>query len=78
LNSDPISPTRWRRVRQLFADALDRDPATREAFLAEAAAGDDALRHEVATLLAALERCDSLESPASDLLAHFRTLLTES
>ena len=65
-------------MRQLFEDALDRDPATRDAFLAEAAAGDDALRHEVATLLAALERGDSLESPASDILAHFRRLLPES
>ena len=73
-----MSPTRLERVRQLFEDALDRDPATRDAFLAEAAAGDDALRHEVATLLAALERGDSLESPASDILAHFRRLLPDS
>ena len=50
-------------MRQLFEDALDRDPTTRDAFVAEAAAGDAVLRHEVATLLAALERDDLLENP---------------
>ncbi len=61
-------------MRQLFEDVLDRDQATRDAFLAEAAAGDDELRREVATLLAALEGEDSLEK----LAEHFRRLLTES
>jgi eukaryotic-like serine/threonine-protein kinase len=68
--SDSLSPTRLQRVRQLFEDALDRDPTTRDAFLTEATAGDEDLRREVESLLHALEQGgDSLESAASDMLA---------
>ena len=40
------------RVRELFDDAADLPPSRREAFLAEACAGDDALAAEVRALLA--------------------------
>jgi eukaryotic-like serine/threonine-protein kinase len=43
---------RWKRLQQLFHDALDLPPAEREAFLADAES-DPALRAEVLTLLAA-------------------------
>ncbi len=43
----------WRRVRQVFEDALDVDAAQREAWLARACAGDESLRGEVRRLLAA-------------------------
>ena len=42
---------RWRRVNELFHAALERDPAGRDDFLAEACAGDEALRAEVSSLL---------------------------
>ena len=43
----------WKRVTQLTADALERPANERAAWLALACAGDDALRHEVESLLAA-------------------------
>jgi serine/threonine protein kinase len=43
---------RWSEVARLYHDAASRDAAERAAFLADACAGDDALRHEVESLLA--------------------------
>jgi serine/threonine protein kinase/WD40 repeat protein len=51
-----MDPTRWHEVDRLFAEALDRPPAERPAFLDAACAGDTALRHEVEQLLAADEK----------------------
>jgi serine/threonine protein kinase len=42
----------WQRVEQLCHSALERDPSERDEFLRKACAGDDALRHEVESLLA--------------------------
>src|SRR5947207_1279856 len=39
------------RVEQLYRSAMERDPARRGAFLAEACHGDDSLRSEVEILL---------------------------
>jgi TolB-like protein len=44
--------TDWRRVEQIFHDALERRPDQRSAFLAQACEGDSALHHEVESLLA--------------------------
>ena len=44
---------RWDRIETMFAQALERDPAERAAFLDEACAGDLALRQEVESMLAA-------------------------
>lgn len=44
---------RWPRVKAIFQDALDRDPALRPAFVAAACAGDAALEADVESLLAA-------------------------
>jgi hypothetical protein len=44
---------RWEAVKQLFQDALDRDPSERAAFLAEAAKDDASLAEDVRALLAA-------------------------
>ncbi len=52
LNSQiPLSPDRWQQVEQLFQSALELDPAGRAAFLAKACGADEALRHEVESLL---------------------------
>ena len=42
----------WRRLEQLFHDALERPPHERSAFLAQACGGDSALQREVESLLA--------------------------
>src|SRR5215204_2161432 len=60
-----MTPERWRRVEELFHAALGRDGAERAAFLAEACAGDEALRREVERLVAAHEQDGSfIDSPA--------------
>jgi eukaryotic-like serine/threonine-protein kinase len=43
---------RWSDVARLYHAAASRDAAERAAFLADACAGDDALRHEIESLLA--------------------------
>jgi serine/threonine-protein kinase len=48
-----MTPERWKRVKQLFASALERRAEERDAFLDEACAGDAPLRREVDSLLAA-------------------------
>ena len=47
-----MNPERWQRVEQLYHTALARDADGRASFLAEACAGDEALRREVESLLA--------------------------
>src|SRR5260370_31136140 len=43
---------RWQQVESLFQEALQRDPAERDAWLREACHGDAGLQGEVASLLA--------------------------
>ena len=47
-----MTDNRWQRVKSLFQAAVELPPAERGRFLADAAAGDDALRREVESLLA--------------------------
>src|SRR5215831_7815017 len=42
---------RWKQIEQLYHAALEREPGAREAFLAQACAGDEELRREVEELL---------------------------
>ena len=46
-----MSPDEWKRVQDLFHEALDRAASERDAFLDEACAGDDELRAQVQALL---------------------------
>jgi serine/threonine-protein kinase len=48
-----IPPERWRRIEDIFHAALERHGAERARFLDEGCAGDDDLRREVLSLLAA-------------------------
>jgi serine/threonine protein kinase len=60
---------RWRQIDEVFAEALERSPAERAAFLDAACAGDPEMRLEVERLLAADESSATfLERPASELL----------
>ena len=50
----------WARTKEVFTLALERDPATRQAFVREICGADDELRAEVESLLASHDRADSL------------------
>ena len=54
-----MTPERSKQVNQLLQDAMEREPAERAAFLAEACGGDDGLRLEVESLLGLGERAES-------------------
>jgi serine/threonine protein kinase len=47
-----MTPEQWERVRQIFDEALEHEPASRTAFLDAVCEGDSELRAEVAQLLA--------------------------
>ncbi|HEU4723065.1 MAG TPA: protein kinase [Gemmatimonadaceae bacterium] len=66
----PMTPERWRAVDAILQAALEREPARRDAFVADACAGDESLRREVDSLLAAHDRAggDFLERPAAEAL----------
>ena len=59
-----MDPDRWERLNALFHQALERDPADRDAFLGEACAGDPALAAEVQGLVAAHAGASVFDRPA--------------
>src|SRR5262245_11536188 len=65
-----MKPERWRQIESLYYTALERGPTERAAFLVEACAGDEELRREVESLLAAHEQSESfLATPALEVAA---------
>jgi eukaryotic-like serine/threonine-protein kinase len=65
-----MKPERWEQIAQLHRAALEHEKSERPAFLREACAGDDDLRHEVESLLAyEKEGQDFMESPALEAAA---------
>ncbi|HSE67657.1 MAG TPA: protein kinase [Gemmatimonadales bacterium] len=65
-----MTPERWREVRALFTQALEREPAKRAAFLDEVCGNDTALHQEVESLLKADAGASGyLEPPAARPLA---------
>ena len=61
-----MNAEQWVRVKEVFNAALDKEPDQRHAFVAEATAGDDAVRAEVERLLEAQrESGDFIEHPAA-------------
>ena len=50
-----MTPERWREITEIFHAARERDPARREAFVAEACRDDPTLRREVEAMLAGLD-----------------------
>jgi Tol biopolymer transport system component/serine/threonine protein kinase len=65
-----MTPQRWKEVKELFYAALERGPADRAAFLAQACGDDHALRHEIESLIAAHEQSgDFIDSPAYEAAA---------
>jgi len=60
-----MKPERWHQIEHLYNQALEMEESQRPAFLREACAGDDALRHDVEGLLAEEPNVASfLENPA--------------
>jgi serine/threonine protein kinase len=51
-----VTPKQWQQVKELFEAALERGPSERAAFLAQACQGDESIKREVESLLAAHER----------------------
>ncbi len=57
---------RWRRVREILGEALERDPAEQASFVERASGQDESLRREVEELLAAdLRAGEFLDTPAA-------------
>lgn len=54
-----MSPTQWKKIDELLDTALDLPPERHAAFLDEACAGDEELRRELVSLLAAHEKAGS-------------------
>src|SRR5688572_29083840 len=66
-----MTSERWAQIEQLYHAARARSERERAAFLAAACADDEALRREVASLLAQPASGDGfLEAPAMSLAAH--------
>src|SRR5262245_37015915 len=65
-----MTPERWKQIDQLLQDALEREPAERDAFLAEACGDDGELRREVESLLGFHGRAESfIEAPPAEMAA---------
>lgn len=60
-----MTPERWHRVDEVLQAALDQEPASRAAFLANECSGDDDLWRETTSLIAAYDEAgEFLEMPA--------------
>ncbi len=66
-----ITPERWQQVKRIATEALERDPATRAAFVAQACAGDATLQREVNLLLA--QDAQSIDELAADARTQMQT-----
>ncbi len=70
-----MTPEQWARVKEVFGAALEQEPDKRRAFVATAAAGDNAVRAEVERLLdAERQSADFMERPAGATLVSGRVL----
>ena len=65
-----MNTERWQQIDRLFHSVLEHEPGQRAVFLAQACAGDVALRDEVESLISSHEQAESfIETPASDVAA---------
>ncbi len=72
--SEGLNAGQWERIREILESALGLAPHLRAAYLAEACAGDAALRSEVESLIAASERSALLDHAPLASLAPTMTL----
>src|SRR6516225_6405292 len=59
----------WRRVEEVYHEALEHRPESRAAFVTAACGGDSPLRREVESLLAADDAESLVDQPAMDIAA---------
>jgi serine/threonine-protein kinase len=65
-----MTPERWKIVRHILEEALERTPGERASFLDEACRDDEELRREVSSLIASAEVAgDFIEEPPRQLAA---------
>ena len=68
-----MEPNRWPQIEELYHTALEHEPCARDAFLAQACAGDEELRRKVESLLRCEARAEHfIESPALEVVAQLR------
>jgi serine/threonine protein kinase len=66
-----MTPERWQEVEAVFQQALDRPPLERASFLDQACAGDEELKYEAHSLIAAHDEAGAfIEQPAMAQDAH--------
>jgi serine/threonine protein kinase len=66
-----MTPERWQEIETVFQQALDRPPLERASFLDHACAGDEELKEEATTLIAAYAEAGAFfEQPAMARDAH--------
>jgi eukaryotic-like serine/threonine-protein kinase len=64
-----MDPERWRQVESLYILVREREPTERSAFLAKACQGDESLKREVESMLAAENSSLTLfDRPAYEML----------
>ena len=64
-----LSPEHWQLAERIFHEALQRPPADRKTFIASSCGGDDDIRLEVESLLAADTSHDSATPLLKDVVA---------
>lgn len=65
-----MTPERWQQVKEIFHAALNYRPEERGSFISRACSGDEVLRREVESLIAAHERSGSfIDQPAFEAAA---------
>ena len=66
-----MTPERWQQVEAVLQEALDRPPLERDSFLDQACAGDEELKEETSSLIAAYDEAGGfIEQPAMAQDAH--------
>jgi hypothetical protein len=71
-----MTPERWATIERLYHEALVRSASEREAFLAEACAGDAGLRREVESLLGHDGSAGFLSTPAVAPVDHIMPIFS--
>ena len=69
--ASPGSAEFWRRLDELFNEAMDLDPASREEFVKRHCGDDPKLRDELSTLLRSADAAGSLENLVHNAAHHF-------
>jgi eukaryotic-like serine/threonine-protein kinase len=70
-----MTPERHQQIGQIFHAALELEPGQRAAFLAQACAGDEALRREVESLIASREQAEaSVSALIGQRIGHYQIL----